>query len=90
MVPKFAPGQKVRFNRRCVLSPRVPKNSQGYTHAVLIHEEGEEYTGSGVIEKGTEAVVVDYASHGTQTSDTPIIRVLGVNARCHQKHLDAF
>ena len=89
MNSRLAPGQKVRFNKRCVLSARVPKNAGGYTHAVLVTQEGDKYEGEGVIEKGTEAVVVDYASHGTQTTDTPIVRVLGVNARVHAVHLDA-
>jgi hypothetical protein len=88
MITKLAPGQKVRFNKRVVLSPSVPKNSKGYSHAVLVVQGDDEYKGAGVVEKGTEAVVVDYASHGTSTSDVPIVRVLGVNARCHPAHLD--
>jgi hypothetical protein len=88
MLVKFAPGQKVRFNKRCVLSPRVPRNSKGYSHAVLVPKEGDKYTGDGVVEKGTEGVVVDYASHGTATADAPIIAVLGKRARCHPAHLD--
>lgn len=88
MMPKLALGQKVRFNKRCVLSPRVPKNSNGYTHAVLVPKADDAYVGAGVVEKGTEAVVVDYASHGTVTSDVPVVRVRGVLARCHQVHLE--
>jgi hypothetical protein len=88
MMPKFAPGQKVRFNKRAVLAPTVPKNSSGYHFAVLIPKDGDAYTGAGVINKGTEAIVVDYASHGTATADVPIISVLGKLARCHQIHLD--
>ena len=65
MRSKFAPGQKVRFNKRCVLSNRVPKNSKGYTHAVLVPKEGDAYAGDAVVERGTEAVIIDYASHGT-------------------------
>lgn len=89
MIVKFAPGQKVRFNKKCVLSPRVPKNSNGYSFAVLVHKDGDEYTGAGIIEKGTEAEVVDYASHGTVTVDVPIVLVRGKLARCHHLHLDA-
>jgi hypothetical protein len=89
MMTKLAVGQKVRFNKRGVLSPTVPKNSKGYKYAVLIPLAGDEYEGDGVIEKGTEAVVVDYATHGTATADMPIVRVLGKNARVHAAHLDA-
>lgn len=85
---KFALGQKVRFNKKCVLAPTVPKNSSGYKYAVLVTKDGDAYTGAGIIEKGTEAAVVDYASHGTSTSDVPIVRVQGKLARCHQFHLD--
>jgi hypothetical protein len=85
---KLALGQKVRFNKKCVLAPTVPKNSGGYSFAVLIHKDGDAYTGAGMIEKGTETFVVDYASHGTATSDVPVVRVLGKLARCHQSHLD--
>jgi hypothetical protein len=89
MQTKLALGQKVRFNKRCVLSPRVPRNSKGYSHAVLVPKEGDKYIGDGVVEKGTEAVVVDYASHGTATADVPIVSVLGKRARVHPAHLDA-
>jgi hypothetical protein len=88
MRTKLALGQKVRFNKRCVLAPTVPKNSGGYSFAVLIAKEGDAYTGAGVIEKGTETVVVDYASHGTATADVPVVNVAGRLARCHQAHLD--
>lgn len=89
MMLKYAPGQKVRFNKRCVLAPTVPKNSSGYECAVLVSKEGDPYTGAGVIEKGAEAVLVDYASHGTATTDVPILLVHGRRARCHPMHLDA-
>jgi hypothetical protein len=88
MKTKIAVGTRVRFNKRCVLSSRVPKNSKGYTHAVLVPLEGDAYEGAGVIEKGTEAVVVDYASHGTAVADMPIVRVKGLNARVHLAHID--
>ena len=39
MVPKFAVGQRVRFNKRCVLTANVPKNSLGYSHMALIAKE---------------------------------------------------
>lgn len=88
MQVKLAIGQKVRFNKRVVLSPRVPKNSNGYTHAVLVPIDGDAYEGTAIVEKGTEAEVIDYASHGTSTSDVPIVRVKGVNARVHAVHLN--
>ena len=88
MMTKLALGQKVRFNKKCVLAPTVPKNSGGYSYAVLIAKDDDKYTGAGIIEKGTEAFVVDYASHGTSTADVPVVRVLGKLARCHQAHLD--
>ncbi|MCK6546990.1 hypothetical protein L6R52_14165 [Myxococcota bacterium] len=89
MLTKFAPGQKVRFNKRVVLSDRVPKNSNGYTLAVLVPKGDDEYKGAGTVEAGTEAFVVDYASHGTATSDVPLINIKGRIARCHPAHLDA-
>lgn len=88
MMVQFAVGTRVRFNKRCVLSDRVPKNSKKYTHAVLVPLEGDTYEGAGVIEKGTEAYVVDFASHGTATADMPIVRVKGINARVHVAHLE--
>lgn len=88
MNTKFAHGQKVRFNKRCVLAPTVPRNAKAYTHAVLVPREGDSYTGAGVIEKGTEVLVVDYASHATGVADAPLVRVLGKIARCHPTHVD--
>ncbi len=85
---KMAQGQKVRFVRRCVLASNVPKNSQGYTYAALRSESEDEYGGEGMIEVGTTAVVVDYASHGTGTHDNPIVRVKGHLARTHQTNLE--
>lgn len=85
---KFAPGQQVRFIRRCVLASNVPRNSQGYTFAALRSEEGDQYDGDGIIDVGTRAVVVDYASHGTGSHDNPIVRVRGHLARTHQTNLE--
>ena len=81
-------GQSVRFNRRCVLSSTVPRNSRGYTHAVLESGADDKYTGAGVISEGTEAEVVDYVSHGTGTMDYPLLRVLGKVAVCHNRLID--
>lgn len=88
MYAKLAIGQRVRFNKRCVLSERVPKNSNDYKFAVLVPKEGDNYQGAGVIEKGTEAVVVHYASHGTVTADVPIVDIKGRLARVHVAHLE--
>ncbi len=88
MRPQFAPGQKVSFNKRCVLSPNVPRNAQGYTHMALVLQDGDEYLGEGIIEKGTRAFVAHYASPGTGSSDYPVVRVQGKLAGCHQIHLD--
>jgi hypothetical protein len=88
MFVHLAIGQRVRFNKRCVLSERVPKNAQGYKYAVLVPREGDDYQGAGVIEKGTEATVVDYAAHATATTDVPIVDIKGRLARVHQAHLD--
>jgi hypothetical protein len=81
-------GQTVVFNQRCVLAGTVPRNSKGYTHAVLELAEGDKYTGQGVIESGTQAEVIDYASHGTGTRDYPIVRISGRAAVCHDRFLD--
>lgn len=89
MKGRFAIGQAVRFNKRCVLSSRVPKNSKGYTHAVLISGEGDKYTGAGLIEPGTETEILDYVAHGTGTKEYPIVRVRGTHAVCHEDQLDA-
>ncbi|MEQ9500936.1 MAG: hypothetical protein RIT81_28965 [Deltaproteobacteria bacterium] len=85
---KFAQGQQVRFVRRCVLASNVPRNSQGYKYAALRAKDGDTYDGEGVIEPGTRAVVVDYASHGTGSQDNPIVRVNGHLARTHQTNLE--
>ncbi|MBK6683238.1 MAG: hypothetical protein IPG45_02110 [Deltaproteobacteria bacterium] len=89
MVPKFAVGQRVRFNKRCVLTANVPKNSLGYSHMALIAKEGDKYAGVGHIEPGTQAVVVEYAAHNTGSMENPIVRVNGVLTRVHHQQLDA-
>ena len=81
-------GETVRFKQRCVLSGTVPKNSRGYTHAVLELHDGDEYKGQGVIEPGTEAEVIDYVSHGTGTRDYPLLSVLGKVAVCHDRFIE--
>lgn len=85
---KYAAGQKVRFTRRCVLASNVPKNSQGYVYTALRSEDEDEYGGDGIIEVGTAAVVVDYASHGTGTQVNPIVRVKGHLATTHVTNLE--
>lgn len=85
----FAQGQKVRFNRRCVLTSNIPEHSQNYSHMALRAAADETYEGDGIIEAGTMAVVVDYASHGTSTQDNPIVRIGGRRVRCHPSNLDA-
>ena len=89
MHSKFAPGQRVKFNFRCVLAGNVQRHSGGYTHAVLRLADDDKYPGDGVIEPGPQATIVDYASHGTGSADNPIVRVLGKLARCHQDNLAA-
>jgi hypothetical protein len=88
MAIPYALGQRVRFNKRCVLAANVPKHSQGYKLTALVSEEGDAYQGEGVIELGTLAVIVDYAAHGTGTSTNPVVRVGGRLVRVHPKHLD--
>ena len=86
---KYATGQKVRFTRRCVLASNVPANSQGYKHTALRLHEGDTYDGEGIVERGTEAIVVDYASHGTNSSTYPVLRVKGRLATTHPTNLEA-
>jgi len=81
-------GQTVRFNRKCVLSATVPRNSKGYTYAVLESGDEDKYTGAGLISEGTEAEVIDYVSHGTGTLDYPLLRILGKTAVCHTRLVD--
>jgi hypothetical protein len=81
-------GQNIRFNRKCVLSATVPKNSKGYTHAVLESSEDDTYVGAGLISEGTEATVIDYVSHGTGTLDYPLVKILGKTAVCHTRLID--
>ena len=88
MILKYSPGQKLKLNKRCVLAGTVPSNSLGYHHAVLVLGEGDEYAGDGVLEEGTEVLLIDYARHGTETAVNPLINVRGKLAVCHQKHLD--
>ena len=85
---KLAPGQKVRFTRRCVLASNVPKNSQGYKYAALRISDDDHYGGEGVIDVGTPAIIVDYASHGVGSHDNPIVRVRGHLARTHQTNIE--
>ena len=86
---KYAMGQRVRFVRRCVLASNVPDNSNGYTYAALRLGDEDEYDGEGIIEPGTQAVVVSYASHGNQATDSPVVRVKGHLARTHQTNIEA-
>ena len=88
MATPYALGQRVRFNKRCVLAANVPKHSQGYQLTALVSGEGDAYQGEGVIEPGTVAVVVDYAVHGTGATTNPVVRVNGRLVRVHPKHLD--
>ena len=88
MKSRFTIGQTVRLTTRCVLSGRVPKNSKGYTHAVLASGEGDRYTGEAVLEPGTEAEVIDYVSHGTGTTDYPVLLIRGKAAVCHARLLE--
>ena len=88
MATPFALGQRVRFNKRCVLASNVPKHSGSYQFTALVSQEGDAYTGDGVIEAGTQAVIVDYAVHGTGSTTNPVVRVNGRLARVHPKHLD--
>jgi hypothetical protein len=88
MATPHAIGQRVRFNKRCVLAKNVPKHSQGYQLTALVSEEGDAYQGEGVIDAGTVAVIVAYAVHGTGTSTNPVVRVNGKLVRVHPKHLD--
>ena len=81
-------GETVKFKQRCVLSNTVPKNSKGYTHAVLGLGDEDKYTGEGVIAAGSTAVIIDYASHGTGTRDYPIVRVNGKAAVVHDRFLE--
>lgn len=85
----YANGQRVRFNKRCALAPNVPRHSQDYKYTALVLGEGDHYQGDGVIEPGTPAVIVAYASHGTGSVLNPIIRVKGKLVRVHQNHIDA-
>ena len=71
-----------------MLSASVPRNSKGYTHAVLENGDDDKYTGAGIITEGTEAVVIDYVSHGTGTLDYPLVRILGKVAVCHTRLID--
>jgi hypothetical protein len=79
----------VRFTRRCVLNANVPKNSQGYQYAALRLGDDDEYDGEGIIEAGTPATIVNYASHGNQATDSPVVRVKGRIARTHQTNIEA-
>ncbi len=88
MATPLALGQRVRFNKRCVLASNVPKHSQNYELTALVSQEGDAYQGEGVVEPGTMAVVVDYAVHGTGSTTNPVVRVNGKLARVHQNHLD--
>lgn len=81
-------GQRVRFNKRLVLASNVPKHSQNYELTALVAKEDDAYEGEGIIEAGTQGVVVDYAAHGTGTASNPVVRVKGRLARVHQNHLD--
>ena len=89
MKARFTIGQTVRLNKRCVLSGTVPRNSKGYTHAVLVSGEGDHYKGEGLLEPGTEAEVIDYVSHGTGTQDYPVLMIKGKAAVCNEHHLDS-
>jgi hypothetical protein len=53
-----------------------------------VTKDDDPYTGAGVIPKGTDAVLLDYAVHGPQTIEVPIVEVLGKVARCPQHVLD--
>ena len=88
MATPFALGQRVRFNKRCVLARNVPKHSGTYQYMALVSEEGDKYQGEGVIEPGTVAVVVDYAVHMTGSTTNPVVKVNGRLTRVHQNHLD--
>ena len=86
---KFATGQKVRFTRRCVLASNVPQNSRGYAHTALRVGEDDHYDGDGIVEAGTQAVIVEYASHGTNSTSYPVVRVRGRLASTHPTNLEA-
>ena len=45
--------------------------------------DDDKYQGDGIIDAGTQAVVVDYASHQTNNTDDPVVRVKGFVARVH-------
>ena len=81
-------GQRVKFNKRCALNPNVPKNSGNYHFIALLVAEDDKFEGDGIIEAGTNAVIVDFAAHGTQTRTDPIVKVAGRRVRVAGRHLD--
>ena len=89
MSAPYSIGQRVRFNKRCVLASNVPKHSQNYDFTALVSSEDDQYQGDGIIEKGTAAVVIDFAAHGTGTATNPIVRVAGRKARVHPNHIES-
>lgn len=81
-------GETVRVISKCALSATVPKNSKGYTHALLGLEDDDKYVGAGIIEPGTTAQVVDYVWHGTGTCSYPLLDIKGTRAVSHPRFIE--
>lgn len=90
MKTSYAAGQRVKFVVRCVLTKNLPRHSQGYQFTALRSAEEDKYTGEGIIDVGTPATIVSYASHGTGAASAPVVKVKGKIARCHSDNLEAY